>query len=71
MFRLFLTLVIVVVAFLGLTKNQELIINSNTFYFQADFPRFTDKPLYVIRLGERPGLGGMADSVKSRLSRQQ
>ncbi|MCW7554396.1 hypothetical protein NX722_17570 [Endozoicomonas gorgoniicola] len=69
MSRIFLTLVIVVAAFLGLTKNQEMIINSDTFYLQADFPRFTDKPLYVIKLGERPGLGGMVDGVKSQLSR--
>ncbi|AMO55168.1 hypothetical protein GZ77_11660 [Endozoicomonas montiporae] len=71
MLRFFFTLVIIVVAFLGLTKNQELIVNSKTFYFQADFPRFTEKPLYVIKLGERPGLGGVVDSVKSRLSKQQ
>ena len=69
MSRLLLTLVMVVAAFLGLTKNQEMIINSDTFYLQADFPRFTDKPLYVIKLGERPGLSGMVDSVKSQLSR--
>ena len=70
MSRILLTLVIMVAAFLGLTKNQEMIINSDTFYLQADFPRFTDKPLYVIKLGEKPGLGGMIDSVKSRLTRQ-
>lgn len=68
MLRFMLTLAILIVAFLGLTKNQELIINNKTFYFQADFPRFTDKPLYVIKLGKRPGLGGMMDSMKSRLS---
>ena len=68
MFRFILTLAILVVAFLGLTKNQELIVNDKTFYFQADFPRFTEKPLYVIKLGQRPGLGGMVDGMKARLA---